>query len=527
MIRNYFQKYSVLFGLFGLLLSALSVNVADLDMFHEMALFREAIAIGKIPTQDLYSYVPTVNPIIHHEWGTGAFLYFIAISCGLGGTGLIVLKYIVSAGIFYICFLYSKKENVTADVFSLFALSAFVIASIGFRSTIRAHLFSLLFLVILFKFLQKDRLGNKKWVIAWLPLHIVWLNMHAAFVLGFGVIFFQIVERTILIISNQRSFHRALIEVKHLIFLSVAMILATLINPYGIDYIQYLYKGLTLDRSPYISEWRPIWDTVHGSVRSYGIPIFIFYITLLIYSFKKLQFRELPNYLFLSVTAYFSALHIRYLSVFLITWICCVPTYIIKTNIGDALVNFFNERKLSISILWVILGLSGLIVSVQNNFLYLDIPTSTSEFSKKHKTTNKIFPVGAVNYLFDQEFMGNLMVPFSAGSYVSWKLYPDVKVSIDSRFEVAYSVEWATQQIRFYKGEKNWKNTLTRFPTDAVLTPRNSQIEKLLLKNQTDKAILFDQTYKDNDFSIFIRSGFADNFNIIDNTGKVIIGEFP
>jgi hypothetical protein len=42
------------------------------------------------------------------------------------------------------------------------------------------------------------------------------------------------------------------------------------------------------------------------------------------------------------------------------------------------------------------------------------------------------------DYLEESKFHGNLLTPFELGAFVSWKMYPDVHVSLDARFEVAY-----------------------------------------------------------------------------------------
>ncbi len=43
----------------------------NLDVWHEMALARESLKLGYVPTADLYSYSPTVTPVVDHEWLAG------------------------------------------------------------------------------------------------------------------------------------------------------------------------------------------------------------------------------------------------------------------------------------------------------------------------------------------------------------------------------------------------------------------------------------------------------------------------
>ena len=81
-----------------LLLKGISQNsFVDPDLFHEMALIRDALRLGHLPLLDTLAYTPTLEPTIHHEWGTGAILYLV--STRWGGAGLLLLKYLLTIGI--------------------------------------------------------------------------------------------------------------------------------------------------------------------------------------------------------------------------------------------------------------------------------------------------------------------------------------------------------------------------------------------------------------------------------------------
>ena len=64
--------YVVWFALAVMLLSRISLNIVDPDIFHEMALIREGLVLGHIPTVDHFSYGPTRAYVVQHEWGSGA-----------------------------------------------------------------------------------------------------------------------------------------------------------------------------------------------------------------------------------------------------------------------------------------------------------------------------------------------------------------------------------------------------------------------------------------------------------------------
>src|SRR6516225_9688268 len=74
----------------ALLLVAGMAPFIDMDVWHQMSLFREALRQGWIPYIDRFAYTPTLSPAVQHEWGAGAIAY-LAATC-FGETGLQLLR---------------------------------------------------------------------------------------------------------------------------------------------------------------------------------------------------------------------------------------------------------------------------------------------------------------------------------------------------------------------------------------------------------------------------------------------------
>jgi hypothetical protein len=122
------------------------------------------------------------------------------------------------------------------------------------------------------------------------------------------------------------------------------------------------------------------------------------------------------------------------------------------------------------------------------------------------------------------------MTPFEAGAYVSWKLYPRVKVSLDSRFEVAYPIESVKENIAFYQASENWQDMLKRYPTDAILIPRSSKIGMIrnLDNGRTEEfRHKWRTVYLDDMYSICARSEIASQYPFVDMKGKLTNDTFP
>jgi hypothetical protein len=177
--------------------------------------------------------------------------------------------------------------------------------------------------------------------------------------------------------------------------------------------------------------------------------------------------------------------------------------------------------------IFVIIGISGTLYAVRNQLWQLRIPTKAEE----NKEGVPVYPAGAVSYLKDNKFSGNLMVPFDAGAYVSWKLYPEVKVSMDSRFEVAYPIQAVRENIMFYAAQEGWQKTLTKYKTDAILVPRWRKLDQVMGKNDVwisnGNSPRWTRVYQDDGYSLYLRSDLAKRLPITDMRGKPISAHFP
>jgi hypothetical protein len=515
---------AALFGIAGALLGAIGrLTIADLDMFHQMGLFREALATGWVPRIDVFSYVPTVIPLVHHEWGAGAVLYLVTVTSGLGATGLMILKYTLSAAVAVGCFIYARRRGASVPIFAWLSPLGINLGWIGF-TTIRAQLFTLSFLVVLLLFLEEDRRGRRWWIAAWLPMYVIWLNLHGGFVVGVGLVSLYALEGFVMQLANRKPFPEAFQQVKHLVGVGLAMVLLVMVNPYGWEYVPYLWRAFLLDRSLLIAEWRPLWQAYQPVI---VLSLFGLSLAIVVYSTTQRGVRNCPGILFLLVTAWLALWHLRHLSIYALVWMGCTPAYVEETKLAHMLRKIWEKRKTLLFSVWITLGFLGTLWACRYQFWQLRIPTTMAE----EKEVVLIYPSGAIKYLANQRFTGNVMVPFNAGSYVSWKLYPQVKVSMDSRYEAAYPVEAVVENARFYQAKEGWQETLARYPTNAVLVPRSSPLDELIEKlNQPTgqgKCIDWRRVYVDDGFSLFVRTELADHLPVLDRRGKPIPVIFP
>ncbi len=502
-------------GMLGLLLIPLSrFSVVDLDLFHELALIREAIEIGTIPRHDSFAYTTTVDPVVHHEWGTGALLYLVVVTTGFGPSGLIGVKALLSTAIVVGAYRCARRSKATDALLALGTPLVVPLVCIGF-TTVRAQLFTLTLMVFLLMMLQRDRQGGRRWIFWWLLLYVIWLNLHAGFVVGVGILGLHTVEQFLRSWAETRSIRKAWGEVVHLIGMGLLMIPMALMNPFGVDYLNYLARAIPMER-PLIREWEPLLSPPLPLDRALG---FSFSILLALYGLWIRGLRNTPGLLLVTVTAFLAFQHIRHMPLYGLVWFCHVPGWLQETPVGRRLSLIPHRHPAGVIGGALVFALLGLLMVLMNRTWVLQVPT-------ERRWGNVLYPAGVVEYLDNQGFQGNLYTPFRMGAYVSWHLAPDVLVSFDSRYEVAYPPAALEANFRFYDAKPGWQSTLEEDQTDAILVPRWTalapQLERFSEESDSWKLV-----YIDDQFFLFVCSERGDDLILIDRSGSSNGSRFP
>lgn len=463
-----------------LLLHICDMNFCDPDMWHEMSLFRQSLVEGRVPTEDRFAYTPTVSPSIHHEWGAGAIFYAVTISCG--APGIMALKYALVAGVVAGCYWCARARGTSAAVFLTVAPAMALFSSYGF-TTIRAQAFTLLLLTIMLCFLELDQRGKRWWIAAWLPLHVVWLNVHGGFVVGSGLMAIHAVEQII----RRKPFW-------HFVPIGATLFALIFVNPYGSQYLPYLMHGLTMAR-PLIVEWNPLWQ---HDTRVFGL--YLLSLVPVVVCVRQLGIRRMAGILVLAATAYAALKHTRHLSLYCVVWTCYVPGYLQQLKFGSFVGDVFRQQGRLVAQVSVIVTLVCMCRVIPAAPWHLNIPDTNADLEQGLVC----YPVHAVQYLADSDFQGNLLLPFEVGGYAMWKLHPKAKVSIDGRYEVAYQPGVLEEHLLLFRAKRGWQDVLAKYPTDAVMIPRLSRLSAAM-----PSMIGWSRAYCDDVYEVYTRPGLT------------------
>jgi hypothetical protein len=230
------------------------------------------------------------------------------------------------------------------------------------------------------------------------------------------------------------------------------------------------------------------------------------------YAVSQLGFRAMPGLAIVCATALEGGLHGRFLPFYAIAWTCYLPAFLLSTPFGARLRGIFERPPMLFQTAWIIAFIFFLNVTITFRPWILEVPGYGA-------AGQVVYPTGAVDYLSQRQFHGNAMVPFEYGAYVSWKMYPAVRVSIDSRYEVAYPDWWVDEIFRFYRAQPGWQQTLAGHPTDVVLVRKTQSLSPAM------QATDWPKVYSDGAYEIYARPGLS--LAPLDNHDKVFAGRFP
>jgi hypothetical protein len=490
------------FALAAMLAYRVSGAVVDPDLWHQMALFRRALELGYLPLRDAFAYTPTVHPSVHHEWGAGAIGY--AVAQGFDGNGLIALRYALVFGLAALCWSVARARQAPYAVLVPLSMLAIRLVDAGF-SPVRAQMYSFALLAVLLLLLEVDQRGKRWWIGPWLGLYVVWVNLHAGFLVGVGLFFVHWLEMWL-----RGAPHR------HLLIVGIAMVPLALLSPYHVHYAAYLLRAVTMER-PHIHEWTGLWMSENRTLSSfYGSSLL-----LLAYAACRAGWRNTRGLMLVLVTAVVALQSRRMVCVYGIAWLCYTPAYLAATPLGESIQRLWTRRRALQIGFWAAMTLVFLSAGWPAHPWRLRIPSDRDPRLPNHV----VYPVGAVDYLAEHGFAGNLLVGFDWGGYVLWKLHPRVKVSMDGRYEVAYAPEVEAEQYAFFQAEPGWQQLLDQpsyRATDAILAPRflGSRIHEKLVE-----LLGWKRVYRDKTFELFARE--SSDLPLVDQPDATFEGTFP
>jgi hypothetical protein len=410
-------------------------NITDGDLWAKLAIGSTLWNTGHMPRHDLYAFTPTLPQYIDHEWGAGVVFY--SLLQWFGPFSLILLRMVLALGLLALAFMTGRRQGCDEKILLLLALPAAACILTGFIPVARSHVFTFFFFAATLFCLEELRRG-RRWPAAVLPLILlVWTNLHGGFVAGLGVIFIYCAAACV---CRQRG--------ELMIGIGLACGLVTLVNPYGFDFWRYLIPALLHPRAR-ILEWRPLpplaWDDFWGFRL-----LFVLTAAVVAAGWKRVAPKNWPGLAVLAVTAWMgwrSRRHGPFLGAAALAYA------------GPYLQALWREK-------FNLLPATGLLYTAVAFWVAIRFLPGASLVPLSPIGED---PVRETDILARAGARGNAATPFGWGSYVSWRLYPNIKISMDGRYETAYPESTFDLNNAFYDHQGDWLRLCREYKVDFVI----------------------------------------------------------
>jgi hypothetical protein len=444
----------------------LSRTMADFDLWGYLAFGRLFWKSGgHFPYHDIFTYVPTLPRWVYHEWLTGVIYY--PLYQHVGAPGLQLLKFALGLATTGLLFLTARRRG--ADVLAI--LLIFVIIApfyVAGYSPVRAQIFTYLFFVLTLYWLETSRQTGRYrhlWLLA--PLMVLWCNLHGGFLAGLGLLLIYALGEGL----SRRPFWPYLA-----VFFVAA--LATLINPYGLDYWLYLFRAVTMAR-PEIIEWQSLLTSYETHNITLLAASYFLLVACIFFCLAWLaRWRELSPILVSGLTLFLALKHVRHQVFFLLAVGAYAPVLLAalleRIRRDGTLAPLLNRLGWKIPSAFMLIFAAVMMVRIICAApLSLTIPGKTDP-GNKHDIY--YYPVGGLDYIQAHNLSGNLLTQFHWGEYLLWNLYPTCKVALDGRYETVYPAKVCGEYFDFIDARPDWRNFLQKYDTRMILVMSSAKI---------------------------------------------------
>jgi hypothetical protein len=474
-----------------------SVRQADPDFWGYLSYGQLFVESRGLTSHDLFAYTSSAFQWVPFEYGAQVALWWayhfggpiglIALKCAVGGVAL--------GGLLAAVRTTTQKSFVWVPIYLL--CTSAICRFFLFRPQLFTFAFFAVFVAVLFRFLLRRR--APLWVLPIVTL--VWANVHGGFVAGLGALGLAMLLRASenLVAFGWRS-GRLGEGTRRLAVTLAACTAATFLNPLGPRLWVYILTELTHNTNrQYIVEWAPA--SLHRDAWS-SIVLTLIAVTLAVVGWAAHKRRQgdtgpLPVFWAASCAPLIamSFLSIRHVPLAAI-WTAPVITWLAAHLPDDAAQPAGFRRA------WFVLRATAVVP------VCLIVAIVCAEpLPKIHvdgATLGATHPCGAVAFLRSRHARGNLYNPLPWGSYITWNLYPSVRVSMDGRNVSLFSDQMVLENLKFYSDDVDHVDVDApfRYATDFLIVPMDAPVKARLVSDSRWRRV-----YGDSDSILFERAG--------------------
>ena len=439
--------------------------IADPDFWWHLRTGQLILQTHTIPHSDPFSYTKAGQPWVTHEWLSELLIYALF---QLGNYGLLIFTFsIIITTAFLLTYLRSPAE--TRPFVAGFVLLLGAVSSAPTWG-VRPQMISLFITSLVLYLLNRYRLeGNLRFLIPLPFITLIWVNLHAGYFLGLGILGIYIAGGLIdfLVAKFSKNVQvNPTSTFKSILGLCLTLgicILATLANPNGIVIITYPFQTLT---SPSMQQFIQEWFSPDFHLLMWQP--FAWLILALIGAGMIGKKSISPTNILLTVVFGYAAL----ISMRNIPFFALVAIPVLAEQVGSLVkirTTVHAPGRLFQLVVPILLGSILLITSLR----FIQVVQG------QPKTEAENFPKTAVDWLLENAPTGNLFNSYNWGGYLIWRMYPKERVYIDGRADV-YGDAFIFDYLSISNAKPGWEERLNNKAIQTVLIESDAPLAAML-----------------------------------------------
>jgi hypothetical protein len=450
-----------------------------------------------VPTHDMFSFSRPGETWYAWEWLSEVVL------AGLHSAGGLAAVLLADVAILSVVFallygLVRRKANPVVAIVVTFV--AAVCSSVHWLA--RPHLFTLLFVVLFYRVLERVREGRARvWGVPWIALlpaaTILWTNLHAGFFIGILIVgAYGAGEALRAALGIEAQERRAAARNAARYFaVAAGCLAASLVNPYTWRLHAHVVEYL---RNPYQSQHIAEFLTL-----SFHHPIGIFLEIMLLASalacFRCASRKSFTEPVLLLMWAHAALLAGRNIPIFMILAAPPVGAAVehglarlAELNVAGwlrraaAALNALAARTAETEAIprWHLASAAGVLVVAALLYAPAPPPKFRAEYDPK------TYPAAAVEVL-RREGGARIFTNDLWGGYLIYRLYPRTRVFVDPRSDF-YGLDFSEQYMSVLNVKYDWEQTLDRFGVNTILLPPSAPLAGALKESARWRVVYDD-----------------------------------
>jgi len=468
--------------------SLLGISGYSSDVFMHLVTGRHILTITGLPTGDPFSFTNPGEGWVMHEWFYQLVLYLLFDAFGMAG-----LK-IVGTGLLVATLYFNKKncQTLGASLIVAWATTIGLLVTwnqfIGVRPQAITYFFFVLYLnsVLRYRYLH-DIKG-----LYLLPLlMLVWVNSHGGFMAGIVLLAYMLLLHVIETRLTGNGWHLD----RPLLVTLIVTTAVSLINPNGYEQLMFPFQLVDQWAIRYVTEWQAPRFT-EWPYAIYLVVVSIFLMSSLFWVNKERWYRLALTLPFI-VASLQAVRHIPLADFVFAPYLATqiedmVAAWKVRMTPGE------TRRELGrVEYLfnWAVLACYGVAVAA----LYPVYSAATQADIARR------FPIGATNYLIENNVHGRLFAPMEYSSYILFTRYPEQKVFYDVRID-RYGAAISKHYMIMVNALDGWQNLFKYYAIDYVVLDKSKPLYTAISSEHR-----FSLSYEDATSAVFLLKNSPDS----------------